>query len=260
VLQDESPRLKSGILGLITDLETHLITRWKVADPRLAEKARALILNQSHTLSNSALKFISASFTVSFLTPLIAYFMLVDGRKTVRLLLSLVPNSLFELFLNLFHQINHQMGGFVRARLLESLMVGGCVGVGLFVFNFPYAFILALIAAATNLIPYVGPFIGAIPAVLVIFLSKKVPEFNPHGMIFFVVGGTYLLAQLIDMFLIIPLVVARIVNLHPLLVILSIIIGAEALGVLGMIISIPIASALKLIGTSVYQHLVHFRT
>ena len=70
----------------------------------------------------------------------------------------------------------------------------------------------------------------------------------------------YLLAQVIDIVFIIPLVVAKIVNLHPVTVIIAIIIGAQLMGVLGMVISIPITSALKLTITAVYQHLVDFRS
>ncbi len=69
----------------------------------------------------------------------------------------------------------------------------------------------------------------------------------------------YVIAQIIDIFFIIPLVVAKLVNLHPVSVVIAIIIGAQLLGVLGMIISIPMASALKVIFTNVYQHLVDFR-
>ena len=76
---------------------------------------------------------------------------------------------------------------------------------------------------------------------------------------FSIVIAVYFAAQLIDIFLIIPLVVAKIVNFHPITVVIVIIIGAQMGGILGMIISIPVASMLKLIISTIYSHLVEFQ-
>ena len=72
--------------------------------------------------------------------------------------------------------------------------------------------------------------------------------------------ATYGLAQIIDIFFIIPMVVARIVDLHPITVVVAIIIGSQFMGVLGMIIAIPVASALKVTLISIYDHLVEFKS
>ena len=165
-----------------------------------------------------------------------------------------MPNNVFELALNLNYQINRQMGDFIRARLLEAAIVGFVIWVGLAIIGFPYASILAVFAALTNLIPYVGPFIGAIPA-LIIGIVNNDPTFT-----LFLVALTYLIAQLIDIIFIIPMVVAKIVNLHPVFVVVVIIIGSQLMGILGMVISIPVASALKLTVTAVYDHLIYFRS
>jgi putative permease len=69
----------------------------------------------------------------------------------------------------------------------------------------------------------------------------------------------YFVAQVIDILFVIPLVVARTVNLHPITVIVVFIIGAHIMGVLGMIISVPVASAVKLISLTIYDQLIKFR-
>jgi putative permease len=79
------------------------------------------------------------------------------------------------------------------------------------------------------------------------------------GLNLVLISGIYFFAQLVDVVFIIPLVVAKIVNLHPVTVIIVIIIGAQVMGVLGMVISIPVASAGKLIFQTVYSHLVEFK-
>ena len=73
------------------------------------------------------------------------------------------------------------------------------------------------------------------------------------------VTSIYLVAQLIDVVFIIPLVVAKIVDLHPVTVVVMIIVGAEVGGILGMVVSIPVASAIKLTFNALYSHLTHFR-
>ena len=164
-----------------------------------------------------------------------------------------MPNHIFELTLNLYYQINSQVGQFVRARFLEALIVAVVVWIGLWILDFPFAILLALFAGVTNLIPYIGPIIGAIPAILIAIINGETT------FTLLVVCGIYGLAQVIDMFFIIPLVVAKLVNLHPVTVVVAMIVGAQVLGILGMIISIPVASALKVTFTNIYQHLVEFR-
>src|SRR6202008_4139740 len=92
-----------------------------------------------------------------------------------RNLLALVPNNLFELNYNIYHQINDQMGQFVRARLLEALIVGLVTWVGLMMIGFPFTEFLAIFAAVTNLIPYIGPVIGTIPAVALAMVNGATP-------------------------------------------------------------------------------------
>lgn len=192
-------------------------------------------------------------FTISILAPFFAFFMLRDGRRVTRKSLEFVPNQLFELVLNLFHQINEQMGGFIRARALESLIVGAVVWIGFAIIDFPYSVLLGAVAGITNLIPYIGPIIGAVPG----FVVALVNQGSTSQIILMVL--VYAAAQVIDMLVIIPLVVAKIVNLHPVSVVIVIIIGSQVMGVLGMIISIPVASVIKLTLTAVYNHVVGFR-
>jgi putative permease len=197
--------------------------------------------------------FVSGSLTTIAMAPFLAYFMILDGRKLTKSYLKLIPNKHFELVLNLFYQINSQIGDFIRARILEALIVGGFVFLGLVAIDFPYSLILGLFAAVTNLIPYIGPFIGGVPALIIAIILQ-------HGWfqisILFLV---YLIAQLIDIFLIIPLVVAKIVNLHPVVVLLVIVLGAQTMGILGMIISIPLAGAVKVSARAIYSHLIDFK-
>jgi putative permease len=203
--------------------------------------------------------FLSKSFSVLLLAPFFAFFMLQDGNIFARSLLSFVPNNMFEMTLNLRHQINDQLGGFIRARFLEAAIVGAVVWVGLQIIGFPYATVLALFAAATNLIPYIGPIIGAVPAVLIAVVSPDAIVGTTPTVTLLILTSIYFFAQLVDVVFVIPVVVAKIVDLHPVTVVVMIIVGAEVAGILGMMISVPVASAAKLTFNALYSHLTNFR-
>ncbi len=257
-LLNEAPKLQADFLALIIKAEQQFKVFFRTNDINFSKVFNAWLLDKSGELSTVAPAIISHSFSVLILSPLFAFFMLQDGRTMSRSLLSLVPNNLFELALNLFHQINEKIGGFIRARFLEAAIVGVVVWIGLLVISFPYATLLAILAAVCNLIPYVGPLIGAAPAVAISFISPDAHFIDPIGLNVLLVSSVYFVAQLVDMLIIIPLVVAKIVNLHPALVTIVIIIGAQLMGILGMMISIPVASVLKVTLTSIYQHLIEF--
>jgi putative permease len=260
LLESQLPKYQVDLMGLVDRTETRFKGFFKVYDIHFGEAVSSWMVSKSAGVSRAIPAAVSASLTVLILTPFFAFFMLQDGRRFSRSLLSLVPNNLFELALNLQHRLNDQFGGFIRARFLEAAIVGLVVWLGLQASGFPYAALLGLFAGVTNLIPYVGPLIGAVPAVLIALISDDAMITHTMSINLIIVTSIYFFAQLIDMAFIIPLVVARIVNLHPVTVVIVIIIGSQLMGILGMVISIPVASALKLILSTLYEHVTEFRT
>jgi putative permease len=253
-LKQELPKYVSGLTKIMSDLQSNAteIVGSQV-DIDIAGQIESALRPWTQALFEDLPAFVTKSITTLLLAPFLAFFMIKDGKLLTRNLLNLVPNSIFEPTLNLYHQINEQMGHFVRARLLEALIVGVVTWIGLFIIEFPFATILALFAALTNLIPYVGPIIGAVPALAIAIINGE-PNFQ-----LFLVGSVYLTAQLIDAAFILPVVVAKIVDLHPITVVVSIMAGAQILGVVGMLISIPVASILKVTVSTVYRHLTDYR-
>lgn len=258
-LESQLPRYQVDLMSLATQAEERFRGFLKIYNINFSDTINTFIINKTAHLSSAIPAAISGSLTVLLLTPIFAYFMLQDGRAAARKILSMVPNSLFETALNLHHQLNEQMGGFIRARFLEAAIVGLVVWLGLQVSGFPYAGLLGLIAGVTNLIPYLGPLIGAVPAILIALISNDALITQSISLNLIIVTSIYFFAQLVDIAFIIPLVVARIVNLHPVTVIIVIIVGSQVMGILGMVISIPVASAIKLIFHAFYDHLMDFR-
>lgn len=184
-----------------------------------------------------------------FVVPLFFFFMLKDGDKLLMILLRITPNNIFERFYFLSHQFNKKLGNYIFAKVVEASIVGIVITLGLMLLNVRFALLFGLIAGLTNVIPYLGPVLGMVPALI-------------FGMVDYGMGTTfgamcilYFIANAIDIALVFPILVSKIVDLHPIVVVLSVIVGSQAFGILGMVISIPLAAALKLIFIEVYNEI-----
>lgn len=184
------------------------------------------------------------------LAPLFSFFFLRDSRRIMRSLISLTPNRYFEMVLDIYAHVSWQLAHFIRGRILEALIIGVVVWMGLSLTDIPYAPILAVIAGATNLVPYIGPIIGMIPGLVIALV-----DLGMGGQFWWILCVYVLIAQVIlDNFILIPILISKVSNLHPLWVILAIIMGGKLYGVVGMIIGVPIASIFNIIIIEIRQY------
>lgn len=185
----------------------------------------------------------------SLLIPLFCWFLIVESGRLKAGFLRMIPNSWFERSYMLLHQFNGKFGAYIIAKSIEASILGALVTVGLWMIDFPYATLLGVVAGITNILPYVGPVIGWILALLVGGLQPA-GQANMFGM-----NMVFLVANLIDMTLVFPLLVSKIVNLHPVVVISSVIMGSQMGGVGGMLVSVPVAAFAKLLLTEIHRSL-----
>ena len=215
---------------------------------KLSEKLEESITSWSASIFGNVAMFLTDLLKTLLLAPFFTFFFLKDGHHLSRKLLNFVPDHYFEFISQLHRQISQQTGSFIRARIFEAIIVGFIVWCGLLVLDFPFATLLAFFAMLTNLVPYIGPLIGVVPAIIVSIT-------NGHNFVeLLLMGGVYGLAQLVDNLLIIPVFLARVMDLHPVTVVISIIAGAQFMGIVGMLISIPIVNILKLVAMNFYHH------
>jgi putative permease len=193
--------------------------------------------------------YLSALFEWILLVPLFLYFFFMESSEFSRHFLEAVPNPIFEKSYVLFSQFNTKFGEYIIAKFIEATILGSLVTLGLLVIGFPYPFILGFVAGVTNILPYIGPVIGFVPAFFVALLSKD-PNTSMLAMVII-----YSLANLLDMLLVFPLLVSKIVNLHPIVVVVSIIIGSQLAGIVGMIVIIPFIAFFKLLFKEIYKDL-----
>jgi putative permease len=194
-------------------------------------------------------KYLSSVFEWVLLVPLFLYFFFRESSKFSNWSMQGIPNSIFEKTYVLFSQFNRKFGEYIVAKFIEATILGSLVTMGLFIIGFPYPFILGLIAGVSNILPYLGPVIGIVPALLIALLSKD-SQVSMFGM--FIV---FSIANLIDMVLVFPLLVSKIVNLHPIIVVVSIIVGSQLGGIVGMIVIIPFVAFFKLLFKEIYKDL-----
>ncbi|MBN23059.1 MAG: hypothetical protein CL678_17370 [Bdellovibrionaceae bacterium] len=186
-------------------------------------------------------------FTWMLIVPILSFVLLNDSRRIKKKFFELVPNRFFESTFMVTTLIFRSLSDYVRAKIIEATLVGLIVGIGLWIVGAKYAFVLALLAGVANILPYVGPFIGAAPGILY-------AGFDPASSHLFIpVLIVYGIANFIDMGFIFPVLVAKLVNLHPLILIAAVILGQQYYGLVGMLISIPIATALKVIVREIFD-------
>jgi putative permease len=193
--------------------------------------------------------YLSSLFEWLLLVPLFLYFFFMESAQLSRRFLEAIPNPIFEKCYVLFSQFNTKFGEYIIAKFIEATILGTLVTMGLFLIGFPYPFILGFIAGVTNILPYIGPVIGIVPPLFIALLSKD-PNASMGAML-----AVFAIANLIDMILIFPLLVSKIVNLHPIVVVVSIIIGSQLGGIVGMIVIIPFIAFFKLLFKEIYKDL-----
>ncbi|BCA80360.1 AI-2E family transporter [Desulfuromonas sp. AOP6] len=242
-LRTDIPRYAGNLVAFVKEVQLGLQARFPMVESyEFISKARGLIEATVGYILVQTPKSALRLGSLLILVPLFSFFFLRDGRKILRSTISLAPNRQFEMLHDLSFHISQQMAHFIRGRILEAFIIGVVVTVGLSFTDIRYAPLLGLFAGITNLVPYIGPLVGMIPGLLI-----ALTDLGMGGQFWWIVMVYVLIAQVIvDNFILIPILISRVSNLHPLWVLLAIIMGGKLYGVLGMIIGVPIASIIKI--------------
>jgi predicted PurR-regulated permease PerM len=180
--------------------------------------------------------------TIAFLT----FFMLLEGPKWVERGFSLMPEESRPRWRKVGNDIYRTVGGYVTGNLLISLIAGGSTTIVLLIMGVPFAVALGLLVAILDLIPLAGATLALIVVGSVAFLHSIVAGI--------VVVVFFIVYQQIENHLLQPLVYGRTVQLSPLVVLISVLIGAELAGILGALGAIPVAGAIQVLVVDWLQH------
>lgn len=170
--------------------------------------------------------------TISILT--MAFFLSLEEKGIEKVLMLLSPAKYEEYIKTIFERVQKRVAGWFGARLVACLFVGIASYIVFFIFGVKYAFILALLSGFLNFIPYIGPWIMTI--LLVAFIAISTGSWLT--VLYVLISVT--VVQEIENKLLTPLLMKRMANIPPVLVLVSLLLGAEIFGFLGMIFAVPV--------------------
>ena len=199
----------------------------------------------------------AAGTTVSYMVnlaivPFITYFILAEGDLGIKSLVENIPNKYFEMSLNIMDKVGKELVSYMRGLILECSIVGVLSMIGFIIIGVPYAIIIGMVTGIANLVPYLGPIAGAS---LALMASLTV---TGNFQLFIPIALVSIITRLIDDLVLQPLCFGKSLDMHPVAVVLTLIIGHQLMGVSGMVISIPIATILRVSATETYWGLKHY--
>jgi predicted PurR-regulated permease PerM len=195
----------------------------------------------------------AVSFFVNLaIIPFITYFILADGDIAVKKFVERIPNKYFEMSLNIMNKLGNELVSYMRGLILECSIVGGLSIIGFMIIGVPYAILIGVLTGIANLVPYLGPIAGASLALIAsLTVTGDFRMFVPIAILSIII-------RLIDDFALQPLCFGKSLDMHPVAVVLTLIIGHQLMGIPGMVISIPIATILRVSATEAYWGLKHY--
>jgi predicted PurR-regulated permease PerM len=210
--------------------------------------------------TNSQVKLLTSAFstTIRILIFLFTtFYLLMDGPRISGSMVRLIPTSYRPELMRLAGQINTTWTQYIRGELILFGIMSVASFVGLEALRVPGAVPIALATGALELLPLVGPFTAGALAVSVAYLNGT----NPFGWsqitYGIVVAVMYLILRETEDYVVVPRVLGKAVKLHPLIVLFALVSGGLIAGLFGLLIAVPIAASLKIVGAYLYDKMVN---
>lgn len=184
-------------------------------------------------------------FVLIFIIPFLLFYMLKDGDKLSSGVIKVFPNRYRSDILLVLHEMNETIANYISGQAIISLVVGIGTFIGYLIVGLPYGFLLSLFSAITNIIPYIGPYFGLIPAVLIALTISPLKAFWVCVVVLFV--------QQIDANILKPNILGKNLDIHPLTIIIILLVAGKMFGLLGMLIGIPAYAVIRTVITHTYQ-------
>ncbi|MGB0757266.1 MAG: AI-2E family transporter [Patescibacteria group bacterium] len=168
-----------------------------------------------------------------FAMMVMTFYMLVQENNIEKLVKLISPKKYHDFAVNTITDVSKKLGLWLRGQVMIGIIVGLLVYITLSILGVEYALVLGILSAITELIPFIGPWIGAVPGVLIAFIQAPI-----FGLAAIVI---YLAVQQLENNIITPKLMSKVVGLSPLVVIVAILVGAKIAGVLGALLAVPTA-------------------
>ncbi|GAB3046809.1 AI-2E family transporter [Virgibacillus ainsalahensis] len=181
-----------------------------------------------------------ATIVIAIVTvPFILFYLLKEGEKFPRRIIQLLPPKLRPEFKEVFDDIDHQLSSYIVGQILVSLSIGVMLYIGFLIIGLDYSLLLAAIASVTNFVPYLGPAIAIIPALIIAVVTSP--------FMFFKLVIVWTIVQLLEGKLISPQIMGKRLHVHPITIIFVLLTAGNLFGVVGILLAIPGYAVLKVI-------------
>lgn len=239
--------------GLSWQTLTDLATNLKKAGSTLGITENVKAWLQSGDLTKAAgevFSTISAIFggIVGLVVVLVmAFYAVVEEQEARNVFRNLVPEEYQEMTGTILKRVEEKIGRWLIGQLLLGLIIGALYYIGLSVIGVKSALVLAVFGGFMEFIPYLGPILGAIPALFIAFTQSPLTGVLALAIL--------ILIQQLENHIIVPKVMQKAVGLNPLVSIVVLLVGAKLFGIVGMLLAIPVATAVGVVLSEVYRHL-----
>lgn len=184
----------------------------------------------------------------AFIVPFLVFYILKDFQFFEDKMMQFLPRAQRKPIVRLMKDIDEALGNYVRGQLLVCVIIGVLAYIGYIIIDMPFALLLAGVVSICNIIPYIGPFLGAAPALVMAFtMSWK------QVLLVIVVNC---ICQTIESNIVSPQVVGRSLQLHPMMIIFALLVGGEIGGVVGLILAVPFFAVCKVVIQHIFVYYV----
>ncbi len=220
----------------------------------LSAGLRRLVESLAQGTLDLVLSVASGAFWVIFIL-LVAFYLVRDAHRLAAALVELAPPGYHDDALRIRQEIVQVWNAFLRGELLLGAVVGVTTALITTGLGLPYPWALGILAGVLELVPNLGPVLASIPAILLALIQGS--AFIPLGNFWFavLVAGVYWVIQLIENNLLVPRILGRTLDLHPLSVLIAVLAGSQMAGILGILLAAPALATLRILGRYVLARL-----
>lgn len=201
--------------------------------------------------SNSASTIISNLVRI-VLAPILTFYMILDKENIIGSLEKIIPVRNREKVKNIFADIDYVNSNFVRGRLIMALFVGVLTTILLLIMKIEFALVIGIITMIADIIPYIGPFLGFLPAFILALMESPMKALW--------IAAFFVFIQWAENNIIAPKVLSTSIGMNPLLILLSLVIGGGMFGVAGMVLSVPVVATAQVVFKHMKPNIVGFFT
>jgi predicted PurR-regulated permease PerM len=249
IFMDGAPQIIKGFQLQFNNLEQNRLFSVFMKDGQDLSKQLSEYLSNGITAASNyvsnVISFITSFVIIVGTVPIILYYMLKESDKLHISILSIIPKRYRNDGKEVIEEIDAALSGFIVGRVIITGLLGVLMFLGFLLIGLPFSLLVAIVATVLNLIPYIGPILGAVPVLIVAFTSSS-------SMVLWSLV-VVIIAQQVESTLLSPHIYGKRLDIHPLTTIIILLVAGDMVGILGVILAIPVYMVAKILIVRFYS-------